>query len=87
MNWGGGKSGGLIMFWFQVLVYLFLLINIFVITVLKNHRWYGYARYKVCPLLCDTYLESGLALPKMLADLFVQRKKASINLRGQTYSS
>lgn len=31
----------------------------FVITVLKNHRWYGYARYKVCPLLCDTYLESA----------------------------
>lgn len=29
------------------------------ITVLKNHRWYGYARYKVCPLLCDTYLESA----------------------------
>lgn len=47
------------MFWFQFLVYLLLLINIFAITVLKNHRWYGYARYKVCPLLCDTYLESA----------------------------
>lgn len=55
----GEESGGLIMFWFQFLVYLLLLINIFAITVLKNHRWYGYARYKVCPLLCDTYLESA----------------------------
>lgn len=59
MNWGGGGVWGLIMFWFQFLVYLLLLINIFAITVLKNHRWYRYARYKVCPLLCDTYLESA----------------------------
>lgn len=59
MNWGGG--GGVWGFNYVLVLGFCIFIFIykyFVIIVLKNYRWYGYVRYKVCLLFCDIYLES-----------------------------